>query len=211
MNFKKTLTLAFGLAALVGAPLMAADVYNFDGAHSSIAFEVVHLGIFKAHGTFDKFDGALNYDAKNPAKSSVNVSIDPASINTRNEMRDKHLRSEDFFFVEKNPTASFKSTKFEVGKEGALKVTGDLTLRGVTKSVVLDSVITGTATDDWGNERIGFEGRTSVNRKDFGIAWNKVQKSGAITVAEKVDIIIQGEGIKAKAAEAKPAEKDAKK
>ena len=134
MNLKKTLTLAVGLAALVAAPLMAADVYTFDGAHSSIAFEVVHLGIFKARGTFDKFDGALNYDAKNPAKSSVNVNIDPASINTRNEMRDKHLRSEDFFFVEKSPTASFKSTKVEVGKEGALKVTGDLTLRGVTKS-----------------------------------------------------------------------------
>lgn len=201
MKIQKSLALALGLATLLSAPLAAAtDKYSFDGAHSSVAFSVLHLGIFKAQGTFDKFDGVLNYDAKDVTKSSVEVTIDANSVNTRNEMRDKHLKSEDFFFTEKNPSATFKSTKVEKVKTG-LKVTGDLTLRGVTKSVVLDAVITGTASDDWGNNRLGFEGSTKINRKDFGIAWDKVHKSGAITVADEVTITLTGEAIQAKAEE----------
>ena len=208
MNTFKNLGLSLGLAALLASPLAAADKHSFDGSHSSIGFSVLHLGIFKAQGTFDKFDGALYYDAKDVTKSSVDVSIDATSVNTRNEMRDKHLKSEDFFFVEKNPTASFKSTKVEKAKKG-LKVTGDLTLRGVTKSVVLDAVITGSAVDDWGNQRLGFEGSTKINRKDFGVAWNKVHNSGAITLGDEVTITLSGEAIQAKAEEAPKA--DAKK
>ena len=201
MKIQKSLALALGLAALLSAPLAAStDKYSFDGAHSSVGFDALHLGIFKAHGTFNKFDGTLNYDAKDVTKSSVEVSIDITSIDTRNEMRDKHLNSPDFFDSAKFPTGTFKSTKVEAGKDGKLKVTGDLTLRDVTKSVVLDAALLGSAEDDYGNHRLGFTATTTINRMDYGIAWNKVHKSGAVTVGPNIDIVISGEAIQAKAA-----------
>ena len=200
MKFQKSIALALGLAALVSAPLAAStDKYSFDGNHSSIGFDALHLGIFKVHGTFDKFDAVLDYDAKDVTKSDVKVTIDIASINTRNEMRDKHLRSEDFFNAASFTTGTFTSTKVEAGKDGKLKITGDLTLRGVTKSVVLDAAILGTAVDDYGNNRLGFTASTTINRMDYGIAWNHIHKSGAITVGPNIDIVISGEAIQAKA------------
>jgi polyisoprenoid-binding protein YceI len=202
MQFQKTLGLALGLAALAISPAIASDVYTFDGAHSTLGFQVVHMGIFKASGTFDKFVGTVNYDPKDVTKSTVDVSVDVASVNTRTEMRDKHLRSADFFDVEKFPTATFKSTKVEAGKDGRLLVTGDFTLHGVTKSIVLDSAVIGAAQDDWGNQRLGFEGHTTVSRKDYGVAWNNKTKTGTVIVADSVDISINGEGIKAKPADA---------
>lgn len=214
MKIQKSLALALGLAALISAPLAAGtDKYTFDGAHTSIGFDALHLGIFKAHGTFNKFDGTLNYDEKDVTKSSVDVTIDITSIDTRNEMRDKHLNSPDFFDSAKFPTGTFKSTKVVAGKDGKLSITGDLTLRGVTKSVVLDAAILGSAEDDWGNHRLGFTASTTINRMDFGIAWNKIHKSGAVTVGPNIDIVISGEAIQAKApaAEEKKAEKKADK
>ena len=214
MKFQKSIALALGLAALVSAPLAAStDKYTFDGNHSSIGFDALHLGIFKVHGTFDKFDAVLNYDAKDVTKSDVNVSIDIASINTRTEKRDNHLRSDAFFDAEKFPTGTFKSTKIEALKDGKLKITGDLTLRGVTKSVVLDAAILGTATDDYGNNRLGFTAATTINRMDYGIAWNYIHKSGAMTVGPNIDIVIGGEAIQANApaAEDKKTEKKAEK
>lgn len=192
----KSLSLALGLAALISAPLAAAEKYTFDAAHCNIGFDALHLGIFKVHGTFDQFDGVLNYDAKDVTKSSVDASIDIKSINTRTEMRDNHLRSAAFFDAEKYPTGTFKSTKVEAGKDGKLKVTGDLTLRGVTKSVVLDASFGGSAVDDYGKEHLAFNASTTINRMDYGIAWNMTHKSGAVTVGDNIDIVIAGEAVR---------------
>lgn len=216
MKFQK-LALALGLAALISAPLAAAETYTFEVPHTEIGFDIVHWGLFTVHGNFDKFDGAIQYDEKDVTKSTVAVTIDASSIDTRNDFRDKHLRSADFFDVEKNPSATFKSTKVEADKDGNLKVTGDLTLRGVTKSVVLDSKITGQLEDPMGKERLGFIGKVTINRLDYGIAWNKTNKTGKAMLADTVDITVQGEAVKGNGAPMgkpkgdKPAEKAAAK
>ena len=194
--FRKTLGLTFGLALLT-AVAGAADTYTFGGraaANSEIGFNIKHWVINMVHGTFDKFDGTLKYDEKNIEKSKVEVTIDAASINTRNEMRDRHLRSADFFDVEKNPTLTFKSTKVTKASEGSsLAVTGDLSIRGVTKSVVLDVTINGKSEDQKGNVLFGFKATTKINRMDFGVAWNMKNKTGAAKLADEVEIVIMGE------------------
>jgi polyisoprenoid-binding protein YceI len=198
---RKTLTLALGLGMAV-ATLQAVDTYTFggkDAAHSDVGFNIKHWVINTVHGNFDKFDGSIVYDEKNIEKSSVNVTIDASSIDTRNSMRDGHLRKPEFFDVEKNPTLTFKSTKVEKGADGkSLTVTGDLTMRGVTKSVPLSVTITGTVEDGQGNVRMGFEASTKVNRTDFGIAWNMKNKTGTAMLGDDVDIVIAGEAIKQK-------------
>jgi polyisoprenoid-binding protein YceI len=199
--FRKTLTLALGLT-LAAATLGAADTYIFggkDAAHTDVGFTIKHWVINKVHGNFDKFDGTLVYDDKNIEKSSVNVTIDASSIDTRNSMRDAHLRKPEFFDVEKNPNLTFKSTKVEKAADGkSISVTGDLTMRGVTKSVVLNVVITGTVEDPRGDTRMGFEATTTVNRMDYGIAWNMKNKTGTSMLGDQVDIMIAGEAIKQK-------------
>jgi polyisoprenoid-binding protein YceI len=189
----KSLGLGLLLAA-ASASLSAADAYKFDNSHTEVGFKISHWVINKVHGSFDAFDGSLSYDEKNPEKSSVEVSIDAASINTRNGMRDKHLKSPDFFDVEKNPKLIFKSEKISKSADGkALEISGDLTMRGVTKPVTLHTVITGKMDDNFGNSRIGFEASTTVNRLDFGIAWNKSNKTGTSMLGDKVEIQINGE------------------
>jgi polyisoprenoid-binding protein YceI len=208
MQAGKMMTLALGLALLAGQA-HAAETYNFDVPHTEIGFDISHMGLFTVHGNFDKFEGAINYDDKDVTKSSVNVIIDAASIDTRNEMRDHHLRSADFFDVANTPTASFKSTKIEADKDGNLSVTGDLTLHGVTKSVVLASKITGQLEDVMGKQRLGFIGKVTIARKDYGIAWNKTTKTGTAMLGDNVEITVQGEAVKAegmKKAEDKPAD-----
>jgi polyisoprenoid-binding protein YceI len=195
---KKFLGLALLLALALSAH--AADTYVFggkDASHSEVAFKISHWTINKVRGNFDAFDGSIQYDEKKPEKSKVEVSIEAASINTRNERRDKHLRSEDFFHVEKYPKLSFKSTKVEASADGkGLKVTGDLTMRGVTKSVVLEASTTGKIEDGMGKTRIGFEASTKVNRKDFGIAWNMSNKTGTAMLGDDVEILLSIEAIK---------------
>jgi polyisoprenoid-binding protein YceI len=183
-----SLALSLGLAALAHA-----ETYELDQAHTEIGFKITHLVINKVHGTFDKFEGKVDYDEKNVEKSSVDVTIDAASIDTRNERRDKHLRSQDFFDADKNPQLTFRSKKVEKNKDaGGLLISGDLTMRGVTKPVVLETTITGKV-EAMGHTHIGFEAKTKVNRMDYGIAWNKEVKDGTMMLGDEVEIEISGE------------------
>lgn len=194
---RKHLILALGLS-LAAATLGAADTYTFggkDAAHSDVGFSISHWVISKVHGNFDKFDGTLVYDEKNVENSSVTVTIDASSIDTRSEKRDHHLRSADFFDVEKFPELTFKSTKVAKNTDGTgLLVTGDLMMHGITKSVVLNANITGKV-EAMGGTRIGFEATTTVKRSDFGIAWNMTNKTGTAMLGEDVMINISGEAV----------------
>ena len=213
MQANKFLTLALGLG-LLASPVVAAETYTLDAAHSELGFNIGYFKLFKVHGAFAKFSGTINYDAKDATKSSVDVTIDAASIDTRNDMRDHHLRTPDFFDVDKYPTATFKSTKVEAAKDGVLTVTGDLTLHGVTKPVVLTATILGTVEDNMGREQLAFSATTTFNRFDYGIAYDVKNKVGTARVSNEVEIVIQGEAFKGtggKPMGAKPMEKPADK
>src|SRR6185503_4499614 len=137
-----------------------------------------------------------------PAASSVQVTIDPASVNTEEAQRDAHLRSPDFFDVEKYPQASFKSTKVEETGSDKYRISGDLTLHGVTRPVVLDAVFEGSAKDPWGGERAGFAATTSLDRREFGLGWNKVLEAGGVLVGDKIELTLEIEAVKAAAVKA---------
>ncbi len=159
------------LAALLALPALAADSFKIDTSHSQASFTVKHLLISNVRGEFGKTEGVVVLDEADPSKSKVEATIDVASVNTRDEKRDAHLKNADFFDVAKFPTITFKSTKVEKAAEG-LKVTGDLTMKGVTKSVVLD--VTGPTAevkDPWGNAKRGASATTTINRKDFGVSY----------------------------------------
>jgi polyisoprenoid-binding protein YceI len=160
------------LAAALAVPALAADTFKIDGAHTEASFTVKHLMISNVRGQFGKTEGTVVYDEKDPTKSSVEATIDVASVNTRNADRDAHLKKADFFDVERFPTITFKSTKVEKVADGTLKVTGNLTMRGVTKPVVLDVVgPTAEVKDPWGNAKRGVSATTQLNRKDFGVSY----------------------------------------
>jgi len=175
---------------------MAVSVWNIDPSHSAIAFSVRHMVVSKTRGRFTKWNGQLRFDADNPSASSVEVTIDPASLDTADAQRDAHLRSPDFFDVEKYPSASFRSKKVEVAAEDRYRVTGDLTVHGVTKPVVLDVTYEGSGKDPWGGERAGFLATTSIDRKDFGLEWNKALETGGLLVGEKVELTLEIEAVK---------------
>lgn len=162
--------------------------YQIDPSHSSANFSIKHMMIAKVHGGFEKISGTLVYDANDVTKSSVNVTLDTASINTHEPQRDAHLKSPDFFDVEKYPTITFKSTRVE--KDGSdLKVIGDLTIHGVTRSVTLE-VETPSAEmkDPWGNIKLGTSATTKIKRKDFGLTWNAALEAGGFLVGDDVSI-----------------------
>jgi polyisoprenoid-binding protein YceI len=164
----------FALAALVALaaplPALAAD-YAIDdkGAHASINFHIKHLGYSWLTGRFDSFRGTFSYDEANPAASRVSVEIDTGSVNSNHAERDKHLRSKDFLETATYPKATFVSTRVEPGADGTAKITGDLTLHGVTKPVVIDARMIGMGADPWGGYRAGFTGTTTLTLADFGI------------------------------------------
>jgi polyisoprenoid-binding protein YceI len=185
------------LAALgIGAPAFG-DTYVVDPAHTSVQFRVRHL-FTHVTGRFQMFDGKIVYDDQSPAKTEVQGSIDAASINTNVEKRDNHLRSADFFDVEKYPKISFQSTGVSdldsSGKKG--KMAGTLTLHGVSRPVVLDASFLGKGKDPGGKERAGFQGTTSINRKDFGLTWNKALESGGVLVGDEVTIELDIEAVR---------------
>jgi polyisoprenoid-binding protein YceI len=193
--------LVAALAAALALPALAADTFKIDGSHTQAGFAVKHLLISTVRGEFGKTEGVVVLDEANPAKSSVEATIDAASIDTRDAKRDEHLRGADFFEVAKFPKLTFKSTKVEKAGEG-LKVTGDLTIRGVTKSVVLD--VAGPSAeikDPWGNAKRGVSATTRINRKDFGVSYGP----NAI-VSDEVVITIDAEMTKDQPAAA-PAKK----
>ena len=176
---------------------MAATTWNIDTAHSAIHFSVRHMVVSKTRGRFTKWGGQISFDPANPAASTVAVNIDPASVNTEEAQRDAHLRSPDFFDVEKYPQATFKSTKVREAGEGKYLVTGDLTIHGVTRSVVLETVFEGSAKDPWGGERAGFAASATLDRREFGLGWNKVLEAGGVLVGDKVELTLEIEAVKA--------------
>ncbi|MFT3839293.1 MAG: YceI family protein [Myxococcaceae bacterium] len=178
---------------------MANNTWNIDVSHSAVHFYVRHMVISKVHGRFAKWSGQLEFDPSNPGKASVAVKIDASSIDTQVADRDAHLKSPDFFDVGKFPELSFVSKKVE-GSGESLKIHGELTMHGVTKPVVLDAEFSGTGKDPWGNERAGFSAKASLDRRDYGLTWNKALETGGILVGEKVEIAIELEAVKQVAA-----------
>jgi polyisoprenoid-binding protein YceI len=170
---------------------MSAQNWNIDTAHSDIFFTVRHLVITKVRGRFGKWQGTLSLDEQDLSKSHVEVDIDAASIDTNEEKRDGHLRSPDFLDTEKFPKLTFKSTKIEAAGGDKLRVTGDLTIRDVTKSVTLDVEKLGKAKDPWGNTRIAFNGHVKIQREDFGAKWNQALETGGVLVGKDVDIDLE--------------------
>jgi len=170
--------------------------WAFDQVHSSVNFTVRHMVVSKVRGRFAKWDGTLAMDESDPSGGSVEVSIDAASIDTGVAQRDGHLKSPDFFDVERYPAIAFRSTRVEQVGAGALKVTGDLTMHGVTRPVVLDVEYAGSAKDPWGGVRAGFSARATLDRKDFGLTYNQVLETGGVLVGETVEIAIEAELVK---------------
>jgi len=187
---RKLLALAVVLA--VAAPALRAEVYEIDASHSQVGFRIKHL-VGRVPGRFTKFSGTIDFTPGKPETWKVDATIDPASINTDNEKRDGHLRAPDFFDVEKFPAMSFKSTKVTDVKGETAKLHGDLTMHGVTKPVVLDLELGGTTKDPWGNVKAGFSAKGKVNRKDFGIVWNKTLDTGSLMLGEEVEVSIDVE------------------
>ncbi len=162
--------------------------YTIDPAHSRIGFVARHAMVTKVRGGFNEFEGRFEIDADNVGNSSAEVTIQAASVDTRNADRDEHLRSNDFFAMDRYPEIRFVSTDVEQVDDTNYRVTGDLTLRGVTNPVTIDLEFTGSATDPWDNTRVGFEGSTKVNRKDWGLNWNTPLDGGGILVSDKVTL-----------------------
>ena len=196
----KRLIVSLSTIVALSLPVLAgAATWNIDSDHSDIGFKVRHLMVSNVKGSFEKKSGVVTIDDKDITKSKVSVSIDTASVNTNVAKRDDHLRGPDFFDVAKFPTMTFVSKKVAKASKGKLKVTGDLTLHGVTKEVVLD--VDGFAKeskDPWGNTKSGTVATTKINRKDFGLVYNAVLETGGVAVGEEVAITLEIELIKAK-------------
>jgi polyisoprenoid-binding protein YceI len=177
---------------------IATTNWNIDPVHSSAQFKVKHMMISNVKGEFTAVTGTLALDEKDITKSRVEASIDATTINTREAQRDAHLKSADFLDVEKFPTLSFKSTRVTKKGDGELSVTGDLSLHGVTRSVVFEVEGMSTPTKDpWGNTRIGLSASTRISRKDFGLTWNAALETGGILVGEEVTITLDVQFVKA--------------
>ncbi|GAB3301245.1 YceI family protein [Parasphingorhabdus pacifica] len=170
--------------------------YNIDPAHSNLGFVVRHAMITKVRGRFSDVEGTLHIDATAPKRSHGHLTIKTASVDTRQEQRDEHLRSADFFDVENYPEITFRSTSIEPISENNYRVTGDLTIRGTTRPVSVDVEFTGAASDPMGNDRVGFEGSVQVNRKDWGLTWNAALETGGVLLSEKVTLELDISAIK---------------
>ena len=181
----------------LSAALQAAT-WEADPAHSSVAFNLKHMMIANVHGSFGKFIATVNYDEKDITKSTIEATIEVASINTDNEQRDTHLKSPDFFDAAKSPTITFVSKHIHKMADGlGLLITGDLTMHGVTKEITLTAVRPSEPViDPWGGTRIAISATTKINRTDFGIVWNKTLESGGVLVGTDVNITIEIELVK---------------
>ncbi len=197
-NRTQNTRLIVGMALLLAAQAglaVAAEEYKLDASHSSIEFAVKHMVISNVKGTFPDFSGAIVYNEKDITKSSVELIIKVASINTNNSGRDEHLRAPDFFDAEEYPDITFGSTKIEKAGEGLL-VTGNLTIRGIAKEVSFPVDLTDTIKDPYGNVRFGVEGKLQINRQDYGISWSGVMDNGGLVVSDKVKIEINLEAVR---------------
>ena len=189
---KRIIATSAALFALALPSFALATTYTSDSDHSNVGFKVRHLMVSNVKGNFEKYSGTVDINEKDISKSKVDVSIDTASVNTSVQKRDEHLRSADFFDAAKYPTMTFVSKKVAKAGKDKLKVTGDLTLHGVTRQVVLD--VEGPSKeskDPWGNWRRGVSASTKINRKDFGLAWNAALETGGVAVGEEVTINLE--------------------
>lgn len=194
---KRHLATITAIVALALPAIASASSWNIDPDHSNVGFKVKHMMVSNVRGSFDKYTGTLELNDKDITKSKVQVSIHTDSVNTNAAKRDEHLRSADFFDATKFPTMTFVSTKVAKAGTDKLKVTGYLTLHGVTKEVVL--LVEGPSKeskDPWGNIRRGVTGTTTINRKDFGLVWNAALETGGVAVGEEVTITLDIELIK---------------
>lgn len=195
----KRLARVFAVLAIFGV-LAFAQNFAVDKSHSRVGFTVTHMMISEVDGNFKDFSATIDFDPKKMVFTKLDASIVADSINTENQKRDDHLRSSDFFDAKKYPNLTFVMTKYEPKSQKKGIMHGKLTIRGITKNVALETKIKGMITDPWGNERLGFELEGTVNRKDFGLNWNKTMDKGGVLVGDEVDLSIK---IEAKEEEAK--------
>ena len=170
------------------APATLTGTYRLDPTHSRIGFVARHAMVTKVRGSFNDVTGTGTFDVDDPSRSSLELAIEAASIDTRNADRDGHLRSNDFLDLEHYPQITFTSTAVAQAEPDTYRVTGDLAVKGVTRPVTFDLVYTGSAVDPYGNQRVGFEGTTTINRKDWGVNWNAALEAGGVLVSEKVTL-----------------------
>lgn len=165
--------------------------WQIDPAHSLVQFTVKHMMIAKVRGSFDEFSGEINLNQDQPEKTTVNVGIQTASVNTRNGQRDDHLRSADFFDVQQFPVMGFQSTKVEVLSDNTAKMHGILTIKDISKPVVLDVQFNGLSKSPWGTTNAGFEADGKINRKDWNLNWNQALETGGVLVGDEINIHIE--------------------
>ncbi len=176
--------------------------WTIDAAHTHLEFSVTHMMLAKVRGEFEDFEGTIAFDPENPAATEVDISIDVASLTTRNKDRDAHLRSPDFFNVEEYPKMTFKSKRVELVSDHEAKLVGDLTIKDITREVVLDVNYAGQAQSPWGTTSAGFTASTTIDRTDWGLTWNQALETGGVLVSEKIGINIETELVKQAEAEA---------
>ena len=176
---------------------LAAGTYTIDPSHSRIGFVARHAMVTKVRGSFNEVDATIEVDADDITRSSARVALKSASIDTRSEQRDGHLRSNDFLDVENHPEITFTSTDVQWLGEDVVRVTGDLTIKGTTRPVGIDFTYEGAAVDPFGNLRVGFEGSVVINRKDWGVNWNAALEAGGVLVSEKITLEFEISAIKA--------------
>jgi len=178
---------------------MNSTKWNIDAAHTGINFSVRHMVVSKVRGRFGKYSGTITLDDADSTRSTVEVSVDASSIDTGVAERDTHLRSLDFFDVEKFPELKFRSQRIERVDATHYRVVGELTIRDVKQEVVLDAEYGGRGKDPWGNERVGFVAKTSIDRKEFGLTWNQTLETGGILVGDRIEIDLDVQGVRAAA------------
>ncbi len=202
MRFKQISVAGLMVATFLTGQLWAADKYEIDPSHSEIQFSVKHMLLSNVKGNFTDFSGVIMFDEKDLTQSSVDVTIKSASITTDNQKRDDHLRSADFFDAEKFPTLTFKSKKVTKKSDTEFEMTGDFTMHGLTKEVMIPFTYNGQVMA-WGNSRIGAEGSLTVNRQDYGVSWSKKLDNGGLVVGDDVKIDLTIEAAKFKPEEPK--------
>jgi polyisoprenoid-binding protein YceI len=175
---------------------MSKQLWVLDPVHSEITFKVKHMMITTVSGTFNNFNGNLNANEGDFSDAEVSFEAEIASVNTRNEQRDEHLRSNDFFEASSFPNLSFKSTSFTKTGEGSYAMTGDFTMKGITKSMTFQVEYTGTVIDPWGQVKAGFEITGSINRGDFNLNWNASNETGDLVLSEEVKLAINAQVVK---------------
>lgn len=179
-----------------GVDIPTAGTFKLDPAHTRVGFVVKHMMVSRVRGNFNEFDGTIEI-AENPLESRVSATVHIPSINTRQEMRDNHLRSGDFFLAEEFPTMTFESTRVGGGSGGTFEIVGNLTIKGVTREVTLEAELEGVAISPQGHELIGFAATAQINREDFGLTYNMALETGGVMIGKDIKIEIEGEAIRA--------------